>query len=239
MFARKRLIALGVASAVGVLAAVALGQEVVPIGINPMVKVSPDKAGTPSHPRGIEIDVRGTFDVPSEAVAPMPRSVDVWFPKGWVYNGAKYPACTLAALNTGGPSACPPRSIMSHGTFGDTDPNDLSPPPRVMIINGGRTKMYFWVVIQNPARVQAAAPGTIAKLDSPRWSYRLHADIPGSLHVVAGIPIVMDTFRVHVRRSDWIATTRCPRDHRWRYHLKLTYTSGPSVETGGSIACRS
>lgn len=59
---------------------------------------------------------------------------------------------------------------MSRPTFILDDANDLSPPPRVIIINGGRTKMYFWIVIQYPARVQAAAPARITKLSSPRWT---------------------------------------------------------------------
>jgi hypothetical protein len=40
-------------------------------------------------------------------------------------------------------------------------------------------------------------------------------------------------------RDDWIATTSGPRDHRWRYHLRMTSTSGQAVDTGGSVACRS
>jgi hypothetical protein len=95
-------------------------------------------------------------------------------------------------------------------------PDDLHPSPRVTVINGGATKMYFWTVIQNPAHVQAAVPGTITELSSPRWS-----------------------FGVMLGRDDWIATTSCPRDHRWRYHLRMTSTSGHAVDTGGSVACRS
>ncbi len=229
---------LGAALVAGVLAAVALGQEVVPTQLTATAKVTPDKAGTPSHPRGVEIVASGTIDAPAGTALPVPRSVDVWFPKGWVYNGAKHPACALATLRGGGFSACPKRSIMGHGPSRETDPNDLSPPPRVTIINGGQTRMYFWVVLQNPARVQAAVTGTITKLSSPRWSYRLHADIPSFLHVVSGIPLTLDSFRASFGRGDWIATTGCPGDHRWPYHLRITGTSGAVLETGGSAPCR-
>jgi hypothetical protein len=239
MFTRKRgLLALGAALVAGVLAAVALGQEVVPIQIVATVKVTPNTAGTPSHPRGVGIVASGTIDAAAGAALPVPRSVDVWFPKGWVYNGAKHPACALATLNGGAPRTCPQGSIMGHGPSGETDPNDLNPPPRVTVINGGQTKMYFWVVLQNPARVQAAVTGTITKLRSPLWSYRLHADIPSVLQVVSGIPLTLNSFRASFGRGDWIATTGCPTDHRWRYHLKITGTSGEVVETGGSAPCR-
>jgi hypothetical protein len=159
-------------------------------------------------------------------------------PKGWLYNGAKHAVCTLAKLHRSGPSACPPESIMG-GPAGHADvADDLNPPPRVTVINGGQAKMYFWVVLQNPARVNVAVTGTVTKLSSPRWSYRIHADNPGSLQVVAGIPITPDSFRASFGRGDWIATTRCPRDHLWRYHLRMTSTSGQALDTDGSVACR-
>ncbi|MET0604722.1 MAG: hypothetical protein ABW167_22270 [Baekduia sp.] len=240
MSMRKRVpVALGAALAAGVLAAVALGQDVVPIQISATVTVTPDKAGTPSHPRSIRVDARGTIDTPDERAPLMPRSVDVWLPKGWIYNGAKRPACTLAKLRTSGPRACPQRSFISWSTSGIGDPNDLSPPPRVTVINGGRSKMYFWVVLDLPARVQTAVTGTLTKLSSPRWSYRLHADVPPILHVVSGIPIVVDSFHMTVREDDWIVTTHCPRDRLWRYHLRMTHTSGQVIDTGGSVPCRS
>jgi hypothetical protein len=109
----------------------------------------------------------------------------------------------------------------------------------VTIINGGRTKMYFWVVLFDPARVGAVVTGTIAKLNSQRWSYRLHADIPSVLQVVATIPIVVDVFHASFGRGDWITTTGCPRDHRWRYHVETGYRSGQVVRTDGAVPCRS
>ncbi|MET0604718.1 MAG: hypothetical protein ABW167_22250 [Baekduia sp.] len=231
-------VALGAALTAGVLAAVAFGQDV-PIQTAVTVKVKPDEAGTPSHPRAIRIDAHGRIDMADASAPLMPQSVDVWLPKGWIYNGAKHPACTVAMLNDGGPSGCPPESIMSYGTAHATVIGDRSPPLRVTVINGGRTKMYFWVVIQNPTRVQAAAPGRITKLSSQRWSYRLHVDIPSSLRVVAGITIGLDSFEATVGRGDWIATTHCPRDHRWRYHLRMTHTSGQVADIDGSVPCRS
>ena len=241
MFAwTKGLVAFGSALAAGVLAAVALGQESGPIKMTATVKVTPDRAGTPSHPRGIEIDARGTIETPVDTPALVLRSFDVWLPKDWRYNGSKHPVCRLVTLNRGGPSACPPESIMGVGPgIAIEPPDNLSPPPRVTIINGGQAKMYFWVVIQNPARVQAAVLGTITKPSSSRWSSRIHADIPGSLQIVAGIPITLNIFRARVGRGDWIATTRCPRDRLWRYHLRMTSTSGRVLDTDGGVPCRS
>lgn len=242
MFRCKRVVlALGAALAAGVLAAVALGQEGGPIQMTVTLKVTPSKAGTPSHPQGVRIVARGKVYAPAETAMPVARSFDVWLPKGWVYNGAKHPTCALATLNFSGPSKCPPESIVGsnwRGAHADVV-DDFNPPPRVAIVNGGRTKMYFYVVLQNPARVQAPVVGTITKINAPRWSYRLHADIPGSLQNVAGIPITLRSFDATVGRGDWLVTTSCPRDHLWRHKLRITSTSGEVLETSGSVACRS
>jgi hypothetical protein len=234
------LFAVGTVSAAVVLAAVALGQDVGP-QIPAVVTVTPNKAGTPSHPRGIEIGARGTIERPADSAPSVVRSFDVWWPKGWRYNGAKHPACTEATLSKKGPGGCPPESIVGRGDFGHRDPGDgdttfMRRP--LTVINGGATRMNLWVVLQNPARVQAAVTTTITKVSSSRWSYRLHADIPGSLQVVSGIPITLDFYRVKLGRSDWIATTNCPRDRRWPYHLRVTSTSGQVFDATGSVACR-
>jgi hypothetical protein len=242
MSARKRsLLAVGAALATGVLAAVALGQDVVPIQITATGKVKPDQAGTPRHPRGVWFDVRGTMDLPDDRVPLMPRSVDVWFPKGWRYNGAEHPSCARAVLANGGPARCPARSIVAGGDLGHRDPGDGDTTfshQGLTVVNGGPATLYFWVVIQNPARVQAPVTATISNLGSPRWSSRLHAEIPQRLQVVAGIPLVVDFFHATTRGDDWFSTTSCPGDHRWRAHLRLTYASGQVADTGGSVACR-
>jgi hypothetical protein len=237
MFPRRRTaLALGAALATGGLAAVALGQEDAPVPFGATVKVSPSKAGTPSRPRGIRVSLSGNVTTPEGVAAPLPRSFDFWLPKGWIYNGAKHPACARAMLTRGGPASCPPGSIMGAPT-GGVEPPDVRPRPRVIVVNGGRDRIYFWVVLQRPARVQTAVTGKIAKVRSPLWSYRLHGEIPGSLQIVAGIPITLGAFTVNAGREDWIATTGCPRDHSWRFHLRITATSGQSLDTGGAIAC--
>jgi hypothetical protein len=58
MFVRRVLLA-GVATMVlgALVAALAFGQEVVPIKITAKARVTPNKAGTPSHPQGVRISV--------------------------------------------------------------------------------------------------------------------------------------------------------------------------------------
>jgi hypothetical protein len=234
-----KLLPLGVALAVaaGALVAVALGQDL-PIRITATVKVTPDKAGTPRHPQGGKVDVRGTIDTPRDVDPPIAKSVDVWFPKGGLYNGRKWPACGKRTLDRGGPGACPPRSIMGSG-IGVADADGVTTHPRMTVVNGGQRVVYLYVVLQRPARVRTAVPATVTKLSSPRWSYRAHANVPRNLQIVAGIPLRLQSFHATVGRGDWIATTSCPRDRRWRYHVEARYTSGQLVQYDGAVGCRS
>ncbi|MCW2992923.1 MAG: hypothetical protein JWQ18_418 [Conexibacter sp.] len=225
------------AAALGV-AALAFGQDVVPIKIAAKVKVTPDKAGTPAHPQGVRVDARITVDIPHDIDPPLVQSVDVWFPKGGLYNGAKWPTCNLQALRHSGPKACPARSIMGHGR-GVADADGTKTYPTLTVVNGGANAVYFWVVLRSPARVQEPIPASIEKLTSGRWSYHAHANIPRNLQIVAGIPLRLDSFHAVVGRGDWIATTSCPKDHLWRYHAETHYDSGQNVATDGSVACRS
>jgi hypothetical protein len=234
---RRAVLALGTALAAGALTAVAAGREDAPVPLEATIKVSPDRAGTPSRPRGIRVSVSGKAATPEGVPGVVPRSFDFWLPKGWIYNGAKHPACSRATLTSGGPSGCPPESIMGSAAVRVEPPDGHPRPPRVTVVNGGRDRISFWVVLQNPARVQAVVTGQIAKVRSPLWSYRLHGEIPGSLQIVAGVPIALGAFEVNAGRADWIATTGCPRDHAWRFHLRITSTSDEVLDTGGAIPC--
>ena len=225
------------AVALGV-AALAFGQDVVPIKISAVVKVTPNKAGTPKHPQGVRIDTRVTVDIPDDYDPPLVQTVDIWFPKGGLYNGAKFPTCSESAMQHSGVKVCPPRSIMGHGT-GVASADGTKTYPKLTVVNGGPNKVYFYVVLTSPARVQQAVPATITKLNSPRWSYHLHANVPRNLQIVAGIPLRLESFHAIVGRGDWIATTYCPPDRRWRYHAETAYNSGQVVRTDGSVACRS
>jgi hypothetical protein len=218
--------------------ALALAQELVPVKISAVVKVTPNKAGTPRHPQGVRVDVTTNIDIPDDYDPPLVQTVDVWFPKGGLYNGRKFPACAQSVISRRGVAGCPKGSIMGRGSA-KARADTVFTYPRITIVNGGQSKVYFYTVLQVPARVSQAVVASITKLKSPRWSYRAHAKIPRNLQIVAGIPLRFDQLRLAAGRGDWIATTSCPRDHRWRYHAEARFDSGQVVKYDGSVRCRS
>jgi hypothetical protein len=225
------------AAALGV-AALAFGQEIVPIKITAKVEVTPNKAGTPAHPQGVKIHGKVTVDIPHDFDPPLVKTVDVWISKGGRYNGGKWPTCSEATLSHRGPKGCPPRSIMGKGSaVAEADTSKTY--PQITIVNGGPTKVYFYVVLTSPARVQQPVLATVTKLPaSSRWGYHVHSEIPRNLQIVAGIPLRLNSIEATAGRGDWIATTSCPKGNKWSYHAETSYSSGQVVKTDGGVPCR-
>jgi hypothetical protein len=218
------------------LAATALAQSSPPIKVTVFPKVTPNKAGTPAHPQGVHLDVRIKIDIPESYTPPLVKTIDVWFPKGGLYNGGRYPTCSRARLNADSPAGCPAASIMGHGGgVARADANFTY--PRITVVNGGQHEVLFYTVLNNPARVQEAVPGIVTRL-SGRWSYRLHVTIPRDLQIVAGVPIVLHSLHISAGHGNWIATTYCPPSHKWAYHAITRFNNGQVIVTDGTVGCR-
>jgi hypothetical protein len=231
----RRLVALAVVL-LGLLTAVAVASGPPPITVQVFPKVTPDTAGTPAHPQGVHLDVRLTIAYPKGYEPPLVDSIDVWFPKGGLYSGGKFPSCSYRRLNALGPRGCPSGSIMGHGNGVATADTNFT-YPKITIVNGGQHVAYGYTVLNNPARVQTPVVGQITKL-SGRYSYRLHLVIPKILQVVAGVPIVLHSIHLSMGRGDWIATTYCPPGRQWAYHAVTHFDNGQALQTNGTVGCR-
>jgi hypothetical protein len=199
---RKFLIpAVGALALVAVEVAPTIAQNTSATTITSTSTVSPNKAGTKKKPQGVKLTYKATYTTPEDVEHPIITGGSVLFPKGALYNGGKYPKCSQATLSRGGPSKCPPKSIMGSGS-GVARADNVKTVPRITVINGGASKVWFWTVLQNPARVQAAVPGTITKM-SGKWAYKLTFKVPTSLQIVAGIPITLDSLSVTAGGKSW------------------------------------
>jgi hypothetical protein len=208
-----------------------------PITVTVYPRVTPNKAGTRAHPQGVHFELRIKIGIPENYTPPLVRTVDVWLPRGGLFNADHYPTCSKRRLDALGPSGCNKNSIMGHGT-GVAQADTTFSYPTITVVNGGPRVVYFYTVLNNPARVQEPVPGQVTKL-SGRWSYRLHIAIPENLQIVAGIPLVLQSLHVEAGRGDWLATTYCPPNHRWAYHALTAFDNGQTIVTDGSVACRS
>jgi hypothetical protein len=215
-------------------ASVAIAQSASSTVLTVKATVSPSKAGTKKHPQGVKLVVKTTWTTPGDVDKPVIQNAFVLFPKGSLYNGAKYPKCSQTVLARKGPKACPAGSIMGTGTgsaFADT----VLTHPHITVVNGGATRTYLYTVLDNPARVQAPVPGVITKMTG-KWAYKLTLTVPQSLQIVAGVPIALRDLTFKVGRKDWLATTGCSGG-KWPFSIQTFYDNGGSSTTLSSVAC--
>ena len=223
--------------AVAVPVTAALAQGSVPITVSVHPKVTPDVAGTPAHPRGVHLGVRIDIAIPENYDPPLVKEIDVWFPRGGRFNGAKFPTCSVRTMNAYGPTACPKGSIMGSGGGVARADTDFT-YPKITVVNGGQRVVYFYTVLNNPARVQEPVAGQLTKLGGGPWSYKLHLVIPRNLQIVAGVPIVLQTLRISAGRGDWLSTTACPASRSWSWKALAIFNDGQTIPTQGAVGCR-
>lgn len=183
----------------------------------------PLTAGSPRHPQGLKLRMTFGWQGLPASQQPTVVKIDVWFPKGSVYNGARYPSCSMGKLDAGGPQLCPKRSIMGSGT-GTAYADTTITRPRITVVNGGASTVYFYTVLNNPARVQEPVIGHIIKLHG-QFAYHLTATIPENLRVVAGVPIELTFLDVTAGRGTWLATTNAPGGIK----IQSTYNTGATT----------
>ena len=76
---------------------------------------------------------------------------------------------------------------MGSGT-GNAYADTMITHPKITVVNGGGSRVFFFTVLNNPARVQSPVVGKISKT-SGKYAYKLHVVVPQVLQVVAGVPI--------------------------------------------------
>ncbi len=236
---RKVMIPVGLVAASVAVAAPVLAQS---SGSNPSntvlstkVSVSPSKAGTKSKPKGVKLTFKAKWETSADVDKPVVQSADVLFPKGSLYNGAKYPKCAQSVMERGSVSDCPAKSIMGTGT-GTAYADTVLTSPKITVVNGGANKVFLFTVLTNPARVAKPVPGTITKM-SGKWAYKLHLTVPDSLQIVAGIPIALRDLTISAggkaHAKDWLATTSCSGG-KWPFQVTTSFATNDTATTGGS-----
>jgi hypothetical protein len=184
-------------------------------------------AGSPEHPQGVKLTTALSWTGLNPATAVGVTKVELWFPAGALYNGASYPSCSYDRLNAAGPNACPKGSIMGSGTgtaFADT----VVTRPRITVVNGGATRVYFYTVLNNPARVQIPVIGYITRVRGA-FAYHLSATIPPQLRVVAGVPIKFTGLQLSAGRGTWLSLTAPPSG------IKLVTTFSDGTKISGTV----
>lgn len=222
-------------------------------------RIAPAKVGTPKNPRGIQLAGKMTFRTITQGVEePIVTGGDILIAKGAQWNGGRYRKCSKATMTRNqGVEKCPKGSIVGSGTgvaFADQDRAD----PDVVFVNGGKSMLWAFTTLYNPALVREPVPIRIRKTRG-KWAYKASFRVPQVLQVVAGIPITLRSFNYKIGRKfklpgarkttnaaryapRLLATTSCPRSGKYptrttAHYLYNTGERGQSTDTG-TIRCR-
>jgi hypothetical protein len=233
---RQGALLISVALAVGCLLAVPSVAQT-PIEIDVDAKVIPNKAGTPSDPQPVKLQVHAELVSELGYERPIMTGGRVLFPRAGNWNGGKHPKCDLNTLNREGLAACPKGSIFGKGVAKAWADTEIT-RPRITVVNGGATRVYFYTVLSNPARVRAPVVGKIKELKQGPWKYRLDYQVPEVLQVVAGVPITVTELDITAGKGDYLVTTSCPKSRRWPYKAWVYLDDGRKPLITGSTPCR-
>jgi hypothetical protein len=217
--------------------AVAAAQDQAVTTLTATTKVTPSNGGTKAKPQAHKLEFRSHWETPGDVERPIVQRFVVLFPKGSVYNGAKYPTCSENTMARGGTKKCPKGSIMGHGT-GDAYADQVITHPDITVVNGGKDKVYFYTILNNPARVQSPVLGKLTKMTG-KWAYKLDVTVPKVLQIVAGVPIALRDLHVTAGSAtkDWLATTGCSGG-KWPYSVETFYSTGGSAVYESSTPCK-
>ena len=104
--------------------------------------------------------------------------------------------------------------------------------PKITVVNGGKNIVYFYTVLNNPARVQEPVIGHVKKT-SGKYAYSLSVKVPSNLQVVAGVPIELTSLSVNAGKGTWLETTGCSGG-KWPFQLTTSYLNNNTGQTGSS-----
>jgi len=193
--------------------------------------ISPDKAGTVKHPKGVKLKTVFHWAELGSASQPIVTNFFYQFPKGSLYNGAHTTKCSVSTLDRSGPAGCPKASIMGTGT-GTAYADQTLTHPAITVVNGGATTVFFYTVLNNPARVQEPVIGHI-KRTSGKFAYSLSVTVPTNLRIVAGVPIELTSLSVTAGKGSWLETTSCNGGH-WPFSVTTSYENPNTNATGSA-----
>lgn len=221
-------------------------------------KITPKKAGTKKNPRGVQLTGGLSFRTVTQGIEPpIITGGDVLISKGGTWGGGKYATCSGAKMRAAqSTDVCPKKSIVGSGS-GVAFADNVDAAPDVVFVNGGKSTLWAFTTLYNPALVQEPIAIKIKKMTG-KWAYKASFKVPEVLQVVAGVPVTLRDFdykiggkfklpgsRKTTNASKYapllLATTSCPKSKKYPYEATAHYlynTAQTASKTyKGSVSC--
>ncbi len=213
---------------------------------------TPTKSGTLKKPKSVKIHTLFTTMAPAEGQPGYATSrTVVHLPKGLKFNGAKFKACSLNALNANGPTACPTASKVGSGTaqgqaLGQTENLTVTAfngAPKTSGKNKGKgsgKQLLLYVQGATPLAINSTIVGTV-KSDTGKYGYKLDVAIPANLQQpLPNVFATLTKFDTNIGKTTngvgYVESVSCSKKSR-AWGADLTFTDGTTDKTTTTSKC--
>jgi hypothetical protein len=195
---------------------------------------SPNKANKSSG-----VSVNYTITDPAAPQPPINSRVQISFPAGGKWNGAKFPKCSASALNSKGPKGCPAKSKLGTGTgIGYAKPVVTDPVQgKLTIFNGGSSILVYVFPDLGPTFVVTCKITGGYNLDCAIPPIKT---LPSAPDAAVGSVKTKTTPKSVKKSGKKIGIVVTPKKCKgtWKSSAKFTFTTGETVTAPFSQKCK-
>jgi hypothetical protein len=227
---KKLIIALAVVAALALVGTAAFGAVTAKFSN----KFSPSKAN-----KSAGVAVSYTITDPAKEQPPINNRVQISFPKGGKWNGAKFPKCSASILNSRGPSGCPGKSRLGTGTgVGHAKPVVTDPVQgKLTIFNGGNSILVYVFPDLGPTFVVTCKIVGGYNLDCAIPPIKT---LPSAPDAAVGSVTTKTKALSKGKGKKKIGIVQTPKKCKgsWKSSVKFSFTTGESVTAPSSQKCK-
>jgi hypothetical protein len=199
-------------------------------------KVSPNKAGTKAKPKAVGFDVN--LALVGANPKPANKSI-VYFDKNMVFNGAKFPACTLAKATS---NTCPANTKVGTGKA-EALVGGSTLKFTITLFNANAGKGLI-LALRGPLPINLL--GTLTKAGG-LYGQKLTVNIPNSArHPAPGVDTPLTKFSTHIpvtitrkagKSYPYVGLAGCTGG-KLRFKATFTYDGAPAQNPTSTSPCR-
>ena len=227
---KKLIVAVGVVAALAFAAQAAFGV----VGATFTGPFSPSKAN-----KSAGVTVNYVITDPALDQPPVNNRVQISFPKGGKWNGAKFPKCTESKLLASGPKGCPSKSKLGTGTgVGYAKPVVTDPvQAKLTIFNGGSSILVYVFPDLGPTFVVTCKISGGYNLDCVIPPIKTLPSAPDAATTTVKTKTTAKSITKKGKKIGMIVTPKkCKKS--WKSSAKFSFTTGETVTTPYSQKCK-
>jgi len=227
---KKLIVAVSVVAALAFAAQAAFGV----VGATFTGPFSPSKAN-----KSAGVTVNYVITDPALDQPPVNNRVQISFPKGGKWNGAKFPKCTESKLLASGPKGCPSKSKLGTGTgVGYAKPVVTDPvQAKLTIFNGGSSILVYVFPDLGPTFVVTCKISGGYNLDCVIPPIKTLPSAPDAATTTVKTKTTAKSIKKNGKKIGMIITPKkCKKS--WKSSAKFSFTTGETVTTPYSQKCK-